>query len=83
MNKLYQCKNTGRFPILVVAKNDEEAIQICMDWKHARNEKNIKLKDISNEYANWHPKFRMPSMTGVMAMTIDGKQKSWGVIRYR
>lgn len=52
MNKLYQAKNKANVKILIIAQNENEAVDIALKLKFVKNEENIKITDISKEYMN-------------------------------
>lgn len=52
MNKLYRAKNKANVKILLIAQNENEAVDIALKLRFVKNAENIKLMDISEEYMN-------------------------------
>lgn len=52
INKLYQCKNKNDNTILIVAKDENEVIEISLELGFVKSKKNLKIKDFTNEYLN-------------------------------
>lgn len=52
MNKLYQAKNKSNLKILILAQNENEAIDIALKLKFVKIADNIQVADISEEYMN-------------------------------
>lgn len=50
INKLYQLTNKSNNTILIVAKNENEAIEISLASGFVKNQNNLKIKDFTQIY---------------------------------
>lgn len=50
MNKLYQSTNKRNKKILIVAKDECQAIEISLKLKFVKNKDNLKIKDFTQDY---------------------------------
>lgn len=52
INKLYQSTNKSNNKILIVAKDEDEAIKIALILGFVKNQNNLKIKDFTQIYLN-------------------------------
>lgn len=81
--KLFDLINKSNNGILIVAKNKETAIKMALKMKFIKDEKNLKIKDITFFYQECHASrgYIIPKEEGQLYQDICGSKSKWGVIK--
>lgn len=80
-NKLYQSINKSKNKILIVAKDECEAIEICLVLGFAKESDNLKIKDFTNTYLTKERQEKGLNFDtlapGQLLQKIEGNISSW------